>query len=207
MNRSYSTPRSKGAQLIGSQFGKLTITEFLGSRIYGGRKTGFVKCFCRCGRQVEVPIPDLKTRQSCSISCAKTKHGLTNSRTWRSWQSMLKRCHNPEDEHFKHYGARGITVCPEWHDFNTFLADMGIRPTGRSLGRLNNDLGYSKVNCEWQTQLQQSRNKRSTRWVTWQGLTLPLAEWGDRLGIRLSTLSSRQARNYPPERLFRPVLV
>jgi hypothetical protein len=73
---------------------------------------------------------------------------------------MRKRCHNPNQDNYAYYGGRGITVCERWDDFAAFLADMGERPPGMSLDRVNNDHGYSAANCRWATRTEQAHNRR-----------------------------------------------
>lgn len=77
------------------------------------------------------------------------------------WKAMIQRCTNPNDRRWKDYGGRGITVCQRWREsFEAFYADMGPRPDGLSIDRVNNDRGYSPQNCQWATREQQARNKR-----------------------------------------------
>ena len=80
--------------------------------------------------------------------------------THMSWRAMLRRVTNPHDSHFADYGGRGITVCDRWRDFVNFLSDLGDRPEGMTLDRLDNDKGYGPDNCRWATRLEQSRNQR-----------------------------------------------
>lgn len=86
---------------------------------------------------------------------------------YRTWDSMIQRCTNPRSQNFRHYGGRGITVCQRWLDsFEAFLEDMGPRPDGMSIDRIDNDLlvdSYSKANCRWTTQTEQVRNRRPTK--------------------------------------------
>lgn len=95
------------------------------------------------------------------MKAAKQRHGHYNSRTYHSYHSMKARCLNKNHRQFKDYGGRGIGISDRWLDsFENFLADMGERPVGRTLDRINNDLGYSKSNCRWATREEQNNNKR-----------------------------------------------
>jgi hypothetical protein len=82
------------------------------------------------------------------------------TRTYGTWVSMRVRCSNPNSRNYKWYGARGVTVCERWSSFENFLADMGERPEGRTLDRINNDLGYEPGNCRWATPKEQIANQR-----------------------------------------------
>lgn len=99
------------------------------------------------------------------MSVARYKrHGHSRTPEYRAWRDAIQRCTNPNNRHFKDYGARGITVCQEWVDsFETFLAELGPRHEGMSLDRIDNDKGYVSGNCRWATPLQQSINTRTKR--------------------------------------------
>jgi hypothetical protein len=73
---------------------------------------------------------------------------------------MIQRCTNPALDSWQYYGARGIAVCERWLSFESFLADMGERPAGMTLDRIDNDRGYEISNCRWATAAQQSQNRR-----------------------------------------------
>lgn len=93
------------------------------------------------------------------------KHGHRRSDelrtpTYHTWQSMKKRCLNPKQVNYKDYGGRGIKIHEPWLKFENFLADMGERPNGKSLDRINVDGHYEPSNCKWSTNKQQARNKR-----------------------------------------------
>lgn len=89
------------------------------------------------------------------------------------------------------YGGRGIKVCPAWHKFESFLADMGEQPPGMTIERTNHDADYSPENCVWAPRIAQARNKRNTRWLTFKGETLCLTEWAERIGIKPKSLRAR----------------
>lgn len=106
--------------------------------------------------------------ESATLSVLKPRktHGLTGTMAYQSWIGMRQRCHNPNAWNYGNYGGRGIQVCERWlESFENFFADMGERPSKQhSLGRINNDGGYSPDNCRWETRAQQVKNKRPPDW-------------------------------------------
>lgn len=118
------------------------------------------------------------------------------------WRSMLARCHNPGNKRFADYGGRGIVVCERWRrDVGAFLADMGERPDGHSLDRIDNDGPYSPENCRWATRREQQNNSRRNLLLTYDGVTLSVAAWARRLGVPVSTLYMRERRGWTPEQV------
>ena len=114
---------------------------------------------------------------------------------------MIERCINPNNGSFKNYGGRGITVCERWRSgFANFLADMGEKPPGLSIDRIDNDKGYCKENCRWATLIEQNNNQRSNVQITVNGKTKTLAEWGRALGVHRATIRCRLKRGWPPTR-------
>jgi hypothetical protein len=106
--------------------------------------------------------------------------GMSKTPTYSAWRDAIRRCHDPRDCNYKRYGARGIVVCERWRtSFPAFFADMGIRPDGMSIDRIDNDGPYSPENCRWATRKVQSRNRRNTVFLTAFGETKPLADWAD----------------------------
>lgn len=113
------------------------------------------------------------------------------SSTHRAWRSMKARCNNPNVKEFRHYGGRGIKVCDRWNLFANFLADMGIKPEGTELDRRDNSKGYGPENCRWVSKVVQQRNTRLTTFLTYGGVTKPLGDWADSLGMSVSCLKRR----------------
>jgi len=112
---------------------------------------------------------------------------------------MRSRCNNPRRNVYTTYGGRGIAITPHWDRFENFLADMGVRPEGTSLDRIDPNIGYSKDNCRWVTQKEQCRNKRNNRVLTYRGLSQTVTEWAEHIGIKDSTLRGRLTRGWSVE--------
>lgn len=113
---------------------------------------------------------------------------------------MLQRCNNPNQKHYKNYGGRGITVCERWLKFKLFMEDMGVRPDGMSIDRIDNEKGYYKDNCRWTTRKTQQRNTRSNRLISFNGEIKTLAEWAEIKKLGYSTLQTRIWRGWSVER-------
>lgn len=118
------------------------------------------------------------------------------------WDNMRQRCRNPNNNKYRNYGARGITIDPAWDDFWTFVADMGPRPEGHTLDRKDNDGPYSKENCRWALAETQQRNRTNNRKYTFSGETMTRAEWSRRTGIPDTTLRYRLNNGWSPQEAF-----
>lgn len=115
--------------------------------------------------------------------------------TYSSWLSMKGRCLNPNSQRYYTHGGRGISVCAEWEkDYDKFLADMGLKPEGYSLERIDNDLGYFKENCKWATPKEQAHNRRTNVWITHDGDCLTVSQWAEAMGITHSALTKRLSK-------------
>ena len=154
--------------LTGQRFGQLVVLKDI------GRKRGLVfwLCQCDCGKQTKVISNNLRTGNTKSCHdrgrppiihghCRRpSNHG---SPTYMIWCTLRQRCQNPNNPNYRNYGGRGIKVCKRWNKFENFLADMGERPKGRSIDRINNDGDYKPSNCRWATWSQQMKNRREWR--------------------------------------------
>lgn len=128
----------------------------------------------------------MKTKRKC-------KHGLSGTPTHMAWQGMKQRCLNPKAVQFHDYGGRGIKVCERWMEFKNFLEDMGLRPDGLTLERINVNGNYEKSNCKWATQKDQVRNQRVTRRVRIEGREYIAADLSDISGLKTDTIVQRAA--------------
>lgn len=101
----------------------------------------------------------------CSSKCKINKHiGVAHKGAYSSWNNMMRRCYDLKYPRAKDYSGRGIIVANTWHNFNTFFEDMGDRPEGMTLDRVDNEGNYEPKNCRWATALQQSHNRRHSHY-------------------------------------------
>jgi hypothetical protein len=126
-----------------------------------------------------------------------------------TWKSLVQRCINPRSPWWPYYGGRGITVCDRWRQFfAAFCEDVGERPLGTTLDRIDNDGPYAPGNVRWASRKEQARNRCTTRLITWQGKTRTLTEWARLAGMASATLHSRLERGLPlGEAMRRPIEV
>jgi hypothetical protein len=195
-------PKHDDIDLSGVRFGRLTAVERAGSI----RRNPAWRCRCDCGNEIVARRFHLirGSTKSCGCSrsdCARHGHarGVARTSEFRIWESMRSRCRNPMNTAYKHYGGRGITVCERWQTFENFLADMGKRPLGKSLERVNNDGNYEKSNCRWASHKEQMRNRRTTKMIEWNGRTQSLVDWSDEIGISASVIHGRIRRGWEIE--------
>lgn len=114
--------------------------------------------------------------------------------TRQIWRHMLSRCHNPTNSAYRYYGARGIVVCARWKDFELFLSDMGYRPQGTSIDRIDNNRNYEPSNCRWATGFEQANNTRKNRLITVGKKTQTLQQWCNQTGLAHTTVHNRLGR-------------
>lgn len=131
---------------------------------------------------------------------AVTVHGMDGTPTYRSWVDMRRRCNNPTRKDYPRYGGRGIKVCPQWSDFTQFLDDMGERPAGLTLDRIDNDGHYEPSNCQWATRKHQGRNTRSNKTVTIDGKPMTMVDACERHGSEYRLVKGRMRRGWTIER-------
>lgn len=195
--------------MTGKIFGRLTVKE----RDQSVSKNAKWFCQCSCGNVTSVYYQALVRGKSKSCGCLRTEvtvermstHRSSNTTEYFIWSHMHRRCKDSENPAYKNYGARGITVCTRWEDFEVFLNDMGRRPRGLTLERKNNSLGYSPENCIWASRKEQARNTRGNRIVNFNGVDMPVIVACELSGVPPTTVYSRIHREWPNELWFSPV--
>lgn len=189
--------------ITGRTFGRLTVIRHEHRR--GAHQIW--RCRCDCGIEHCVRADHLNQGRVRSCGCLHRElasrragtHRLSRTPMHKLWLSMLNRCSNPNERGYKNYGGRGIKVCARWQTFTNFLADMGERPVGMSLDRIDNNGNYEPGNVRWANQSEQSNNTRANRRITAFGRTLNLIQWARESGVQRSTIEQRLKRGWPAE--------
>lgn len=163
--------------MIGRRFHRLLVLSRAPSKQSGSSRASRWLCRCDCGTEKVIGAHELRREATRSCGCLmreaakktcidRTKHGMSQSSTYRVWANVIARCTNPNERSYPNYGGRGIKICDRWlQSFEFFLEDMGERPARLTLDRKNNDGDYELGNCRWATRAEQNRNKRTNVWV------------------------------------------
>lgn len=169
--------------LTGEKFGRWSVISYSHTKY----AEHFWVCRCDCGTEKIVIGGSLKSGVSRSCGCLSREmsfvHGMEKTKTYTTWAQMLSRCRNKKHASYSSYGGRGIKVCERWHEFVNFYADMGEKPEGMSLDRIDNDGDYKPENCKWSTVKQQIRNRRVSPKFEWNGEQKSLAELAEMHGL------------------------
>jgi hypothetical protein len=186
----------KKLDLAGQRFGRLLVlapTE--------NSKTGFTRwvCRCDCGNEISTYTNGLRSGHAKSCGCINKEqqrdrhltHGMSATKLYKAWVGMIGRCENKSNSAYKNYGGRGIKVCDRWKNFENFAIDVGDRPISMTLDREDNNGNYEPSNWRWATWNTQSTNKRNTVFLTFEGETLPLADWARRMNTTGGVLKKR----------------
>lgn len=197
--------------LAGKQFGRLTVLKEVGKNKHGSY---LWLCRCECGREKVIVGSQLVKSKGGTRSCGRhSKLGRPRDkrphirRIKSIWRGMLRRCENPNEPAYKYYGARGIIVCPEWHDINEFYA-WAINNDYQehlTINRIDNNGNYEPSNCNWATRKEQANNKRGNIIISHNGESHTVQEWLDVLGIAKKAYTHRVTRGWDRERaIFTP---
>lgn len=192
----------KYKDLSGRRFGSLVVVRHAGFV----NKTTYWECKCDCGTYKKIRASYLLSghTQTCGCACGRQrkvvskdfdfKQPLPKHPLWCTWYGIKMRCENPNDPNFKNYGGRGIRLCNHWNGqngFENFVNDMGERPNGTTVDRIDVNGDYSPENCRWATQKEQCNNQRKNVIVVYKGEQITLTQFCEIAGLRRKTLYSK----------------
>jgi hypothetical protein len=199
---------SKLYERIGQTFGMLTVVGVSHKNPHGEY---FAFCDCSCGTRGKV-IGWSEIRRGATVSCGckrrldgikrRTKHGLSHLKLYHIWSKIMDRCYNMRSSAYKYYGGRGIDVCERWRSVENFISDLGEKPKGKSLDRVDNDKGYGPENCRWATPKEQALNTRKVRLIEFRGQQRPISHWLNDLGIDPSSFYYRLKKGISPSNIL-----
>ena len=192
--------------LTGKRFGRLTVIRKAEDFSNGNHTHHKWVCKCDCGKEKIVSGESLRNGSSKSCGCLfleKTrKHCGSHEKLYYVWNGMKQRCYNKNSTHYKNYGARGISVCNEWKNsyesFRNWAVKNGYKE-GLEIDRINNNGNYCPDNCRMITHFDQQSNKRTNKFITFNGETKTLSQWARYLGIKPNSLIYR-IKNYGIEK-------
>jgi hypothetical protein len=201
----------KALDLSGMRFGRLLVIH----RVENIGKRAAWLCLCDCGANVIVQSTSLTRGNTKSCGCLQkdiaretgsrllTKHGRfkKNKRLYKIWKHIIERCNDTKFKYYKDYGGRGIKICNAWMCFDNFYqwALNNGYSDNLTIDRINVDGNYEPGNCRWATPKMQSRNRRSNKLITFNGVTKTYAEWDEYLGFPAGTIRIRKFREWTDE--------
>lgn len=200
--------------LEGIRFGRWTVISKAEPKFdYRGRRLSAWNCKCDCGSERVVTEHSLITNSSKSCGClrvdvaqkmgvANVTHGMSDTRLYRIYKHMHRRCEDPKDIRYDHYGGRGIRVCGEWSTFEVF-SDWALSNgynDSLSIDRIDLNGNYSPDNCRWATVQEQALNKTNARMIEYNGRAQSIAEWAAEIGMPYKKLWKRIKSGWSPEK-------
>jgi hypothetical protein len=198
----------KKIEMVGKKYNMLTVMLDVG---YSHGQQSYL-CSCDCGNKLVIAGQRIRNGQSKSCGCLARKqtsqrhktHGLSKTPEYRAWAKIKMRCTNPNDPNFYRYGGRGVGMCDEWYNsFEQFYKDLGKRPNGMSLDRIDNNQGYSKDNCRWATPQQQAANRELSIVIDYDGKSMCLKEWSRHINRPYTTMLSHYKKGYSINQILR----
>lgn len=205
-------PGNRRLKLEGKKFGRLSVLKFHDIRTRkGNKRESRWLCECDCGNEVILVGSSIKSGKTSSCGCLQKEnpisHGLSYDPLYFVWKAMIRRCENKTDANYHHYGGRGIKVCDEWKDLETFVGwcnNNGFEE-GLEIDRIDNSGNYSPENIRFVTRRKNMLNTRRNINVDIGGVTKTLIEWANEYGIKVNTMQYRYHRGDRGQRLVRSV--
>lgn len=205
--------QKRSVDYVGTRYGKLTITEYLGiHRFAGGGGANIFRFQCDCGNAFDAQksnVAGKRTHCGCLAPGKKwtMPHGGWKHPLYKTWAHMIDRCTNKHCVDFKNYGGRGISVCERWTFGNgattgleCFVSDMGDRPVGHTIERVDGNGNYEPGNCIWLPKADQARNRRGVKLVRMNGQVKTIPQWCAETGVPYFTAIRRVRRGWPPDK-------
>lgn len=184
--------------LTGRTFGRLTVLRFAGRDKH---RHLIWTCQCECGNVRDVTKWNLLNGITVSCGCYTsdrarkqlTKHGFYNNQFYSVWRDMMRRCYDVKQSCYDRYGGRGISVCDEWHNVESFIQWCESQPfkTGLTIDRIDNNKGYSPENCRFVTLKENQNNRSSNHVISYAGKSQTITEWAEETGLTPSCLYGR----------------
>lgn len=201
---------TKRADIDGKRFGRLLVVGYDHTNKW---KESVWRCKCDCGEELLITAKRLN-RGAKSCGCLrnarrKVFHGGSKLPLYKRWSDMIQRCTNKNNERYKDYGGRGITVCDEWRDFSTFKAWAEENGYSKSLqlDRIDNDRGYSPENCRFVTPKENAGHRRVTAYMECDGRRQSIAAWSRETGIPYDTIRARRLYGWDDERALKTPVI
>lgn len=203
--------------LTGQKFGRWTVIDRASDLITAsGNHFTRWNCICDCGTKKEVNANSLLSGRSTSCGCYSKEvskkvmsnnfktHGDSKTRLYKIWAGMKKRCNNVNALNYDDYGGRGIEICDEWCDYNSFKewAIKNEYNDSLSIDRIDVNGNYEPQNCRWVNNKGQANNRRTSVYITYNGETHTIAEWAQKLNMNYKKLHHRLSRGWSIERAF-----
>jgi len=198
----------KFIDITGQKFGRLTVIKRVENDKWNKARW---LCKCECGNEVIVVGTSLRSGETQSCGCymldrikeCNTKHSQCSTKLYYVYCDMKERCYRKTKKNYCNYGGRGIGVCEEWlSDFQNFY-DWALNngyQEDLTIDRIDNNGNYEPSNCRWTTRYVQNRNKRSNRYITFEGKTMTLTDWSLYLGFSDDTVRRRLKDGWSVER-------
>lgn len=190
--------KHKVINLEGKRFGKWIVLSYEDKSRWN--------CRCDCGTSKSIHGTTLRGGTSTNCGCVRRTHGMDGSKIHRLWSYMKERCNSENHKSYEDYGGRGITYHEEWEGFIPFMewATANGYEEGLTLDRIDVNGNYEPSNCRFITNLEQQRNKRTSRYVTINDETKTVSAWAEQCGVSRQTIRARLERGEEGETLLRP---